>query len=101
MRHYQKDLDPNKKKVTTPLVITHFNQNMALLMINVCFLMYFVLCEVHIPNWLMLMLQCSMWMLWSCGIILILGYFVAICDRNVIVIEDKRKDKTSNKKEQK
>ena len=101
MSYYQKDLDPNKKKVTAPLIITHFNTNMAMLMVNVCFLLFFIHNVVNLPKWMVTVLHCSFWILWGCGIILILGYFVAICDHNVIVIDDKRKDKTSNEKEQK
>ena len=94
MSYYQKDLDPNKKKekVTAPLVITHFNTNMAMLMVNVCFLLFFVHNVVNPPKWIATVLHCSFWLIWGCGVILILGYFVAILDHNVIVIEAKKKE---------
>ena len=99
MSYYQNDLDPNKKKekVTAPLIISHFNANMAMMMMNVCFLLLFIYNISSIPEWLITILHCSFWLIWACGIILILGYFVAILDHNVHVVTQKQQDKSDKK----
>ena len=93
--------NPNdkKQKVTTPLVITHFNSVMSLITLNICFLLLMSMFNLSFADWVVVIMKVSMIIFWSCGIILILGYIAAILDHNVIILEDKRSDKSSKDKD--
>ena len=92
------NMNNNNKKVTAPLLLTHFNTTMTYLMINICFLMCIIFSDVNIPRWLLFMLRCTFWVLWSCCVVLVGGYLSAILDKNVFIVEIKKNDNTKIQK---
>ena len=61
-------------------------------------MLYLLMGQPNVPSWMMTILQFGFWLLWVCGVVLILGYFVAILDHHVIVVETKKKENKSDDK---
>jgi hypothetical protein len=80
----------NNKKVTSPLVITHFNSVLSFIVVSL------ILCLIaDMQHWSAAVVVCihtTFWFSVSAGILLCLGYLAAILDRNVIVVNNKQKD---------
>jgi hypothetical protein len=87
---YKESVIMNNKsttKATNPLLITCFNKQMCCTSLN--FLIAFVMLQfyVNIPSWLIIALNISIWINLICGIIITIGFAIAVTDRNVYIYQ--------------
>ena len=78
------------EKVTNPMFIAGFNRHMCWLTLYVLFLSFYAKHCTDIPAWLMFIIQgiCCLGIVG--GLIICLGYLVAICEKNVTILEIKK-----------
>lgn len=74
------------EKVTQPLMISSFNRHMCWSTLYILLLIFLLKTTINLPNWLILIMQITCWINIVCGIILCIGYAVAIAEQNVIIL---------------
>lgn len=81
------------EKVTNPLYISSFNRHMCWTTLYVLILIYVIKTMPNLPQWVKVILQVTCWIDIAGGIIVCLGYLVAVMEKNVtiLVIKDKNK----------
>jgi len=87
------------KSSTHPMFITSFNTVMTQIMLNVIalsFILQYIKNDLTAYRWVVWLIGSFIAVEWFFGILLCLGYFVAIADRNVHIVERKHTDNKNN-----